>query len=80
MEFNELVTVPGTDWIELRHVRDYPSEKGHIIIARFNAALVSKAQAGIVAALLGYPLPAAPDEFLEEVSRGDFSKWQVTDI
>jgi len=78
MEFNELVTVPGSDWLELRHVRDYPSEKGHIIIARFNAALISKAQAGIVAALLGYPLPAAPDEFLDEVARGDFSKWDIS--
>ena len=79
MEYNELVTVPGCDWLELRHVRDYPSEKGHIIIARFNAALVSKAQAGIVAALLGYPLPATPDEFLDEVATGDFSKWEVTE-
>jgi len=55
MEYNELVQA-GDFW-ELRHVRDYPSEKGHIIIARFNSALVRKAQAGVVARLLGYQLP-----------------------
>jgi len=79
VEYNELVTVPGSDWLELRHVRDHASERGHVIIARFNAALVSKAQAGIVARVLGYDLPAAPDEFLDEVARGDFSKWDVTE-
>ena len=77
MEYNELVTIGSGDWLELRHVRDYPSEKGHIIIARFNAALISKAQAEVVANLLGYPLPATGPEFLDEVARGDVSKWDV---
>jgi|GEM_PF-2573152 len=75
IEFNDLIE--SGDWLELRHVRDYPSEKGHIIICRFNAALVSKAQAQEVAAQLGYPLSATLGEFFDEISRGDFSKWDV---
>jgi len=77
MEFNELVTVPGSDWLELRHVRDYPSEKGHIIIARFNSSIVSRAQVEDIAILLGCPLPAQQVEFLDEVGRGNFSKWEI---
>lgn len=77
MEFNDLIE--NGDFLELRHIINRPDAEGHVIIARFNAALVSRAQAGEVAALLGYPLPATPGEFLDKVGKGDFSRWEVTD-
>lgn len=77
MEYNELIQTGG--WLELRHKVNRPDAEGYIIIARFNASLVSKVAAGEVAALLGYPLPATPAEFLDEVGKGDFSKWEVSE-
>lgn len=77
MEYNELILVD--DWLELRHVRDYPGEKGFIIIARFNAALVGREMAMELARSAGYQLPATPAQFLDEVGRKDFSKWQISE-
>ena len=77
MEFNELIL--EDDWWVLRHVINRPDMAGAVILAKFNAGIFSRDQVTELGRIAGYNLTAAPDEFLDEVARGDFSKWEVTE-